>query len=189
MIKFGINLVDLAMINLKTKLSKTELKKIKTLYKRSFPKCERKPFAMILRSWCENRGEIYGVFNGDKFAGLVLTLISPNAVLIDYLAILPKFQSQKIGGAVLSNLMQIYKDKAIFCEIESTENVWENSLKFRRKRFYLKNGLFDTGIKISLWGVKMELLSNRKNAKFDEYFEIYRHAYGDKFELKIKQII
>lgn len=176
------------MINLKTNLSKTELKKLKVLYKRAFPKSERKPFAMILRSWCENRGEIYGVFSGDKFAGLVLTLISPNAVLIDYLAILPKFQSQKIGGAVLSNLMQIYKDKAIFCEIESTENVWENSLKFRRKRFYLKNGLFDTGIKISLWGVKMELLSTKKEASFDEYFRIYRHAYGDKFELKIKNL-
>ncbi|MBR6952996.1 MAG: GNAT family N-acetyltransferase [Campylobacter sp.] len=144
------------MINLKTKLSKTELKKLKILYKRAFPKSERKPFAMILRSWCENRGEIYGVFSGDKFAGLVLTLISPNAVLIDYLAILPKFQSQKIGGAVLANLMQIYENKTIFCEIESTENLenFEKSNKFRRKNFYLKNGFKNLGIKISLWGVK-----------------------------------
>lgn len=188
MIKFGINLVDLAMINLKTKLSKTELKKIKTLYKRSFPKCERKPFAMILRSCAEQKGEIYAVYKNAKFVGLCVSLISSGAVLIDYLAILPKFKAQKIGGAVLSNLMQIYKDKAIFCEIESTENVSENSLKFKRKRFYLKNGLFDTGIKISLWGVKMELLSNRKNAKFDEYFKIYTYAYGANFNPKIKQI-
>lgn len=188
MIKFGINLVDLAMINLKTKLSKTELKKIKTLYKRSFPKCERKPFAMILRSCAEQKGKIYAVYKNAKFVGLCVSLISPGAVLIDYLAILPKFKAQKIGGTVLSNLMQIYKDKAIFCEIESTENVWENSLKFKRKRFYLKNGLFDTGIKISLWGVKMELLSNLKNAKFDEYFKIYTYAYGANFNPKIKQI-
>lgn len=178
------------MINLKTNLSKTELKKLKILYKRAFPKSERKPFAMILRSWCENRGEIYGVFSGDKFAGLVLTLISPNAVLIDYLAILPKFQSQKIGGAVLTNLMQIYENKTIFCEIESTENLenFEKSNKFRRKNFYLKNGFKNLGIKISLWGVKMELLSTKKEASFDEYFQIYRHAYGDKFELKIKNL-
>ncbi|MBR4140791.1 MAG: GNAT family N-acetyltransferase [Campylobacter sp.] len=178
------------MINLKTKLSKTELKKLKILYKRAFPKSERKPFAMILRSWCENRGEIYGVFSGDKFAGLVLTLISPNAVLIDYLAILPKFQSQKIGGAVLANLMQIYENKTIFCEIESTENLenFEKSNKFRRKNFYLKNGFKNLGIKISLWGVKMELLSNHKNAKFDEYFKIYTYAYGANFNPKIKQI-
>ncbi|MBQ9876647.1 MAG: GNAT family N-acetyltransferase, partial [Campylobacter sp.] len=178
------------MINLKTNLSKTELKKLKILYKRAFPKSERKPFAMILRSWCENRGEIYGVFSGDKFAGLALTLISPNAVLIDYLAILPKFQSQKIGGAVLTNLMQIYENKTIFCEIESTENLenFEKSNKFRRKNFYLKNGFKNLGIKISLWGVKMELLSTKKEASFDEYFQIYRHAYGDKFELKIKNL-
>ncbi|MBR7048099.1 MAG: GNAT family N-acetyltransferase [Campylobacter sp.] len=178
------------MINLKTKLSKTELKKLKILYKRAFPKSERKPFAMILRSWCENRGEIYGVFSGNKFAGLVLTLISPNAVLIDYLAILPKFQSQKIGGAVLANLMQIYENKTIFCEIESTENLenFEKSNKFRRKNFYLKNGFKNLGIKISLWGVKMELLSNHKNAKFDEYFKIYTYAYGANFNIKIKQI-
>ena len=178
------------MINLKTNLSKTELKKLKILYKRAFPKSERKPFAMILRSWCENRGEIYGVFSGDKFAGLVLTLISPNAVLIDYLAILPKFQSQKIGSAVLSKIMQIYSEKSIFCEIESTENLQNslNSAKFKRKKFYLLNGLFGTGVKISLWGVKMELLSTKKEASFDEYFQIYRHAYGDKFELKIKNL-
>lgn len=47
------------MINLKTNLSKTELKKIKTLYKRSFPKSERKPFAMILRSCAEQKGVSY----------------------------------------------------------------------------------------------------------------------------------
>ncbi|MDA3089846.1 GNAT family N-acetyltransferase [Campylobacter sp. CS_ED2] len=178
------------MINLKTKLSKIELKKIKTLYKRSFPKCERKPFAMILRSCAEQKGEIYAVYKNAKFVGLCVSLISPGAVLIDYLAILPKFKAQKIGGAVLSNLMQIYENKTIFCEIESTENLenFEKSNKFRRKRFYLKNGLFDTGIKISLWGVKMELLSNRKNAKFDEYFKIYTYAYGANFNPKIKQI-
>lgn len=178
------------MVNLRKNLAKSELKKVKILYKRAFPKAERKPFAMILRSWCENRGEIYGVFSGDKFAGLVLTLISPNAVLLDYLAILPKFQSQKIGGAVLANLMQIYENKTIFCEIESTENLenFEKSNKFRRKNFYLKNGFKNLGIKISLWGVKMELLSNHKNAKFDEYFKIYTYAYGANFNPKIKQI-
>ena len=178
------------MINLKTKLSKTELKKIKTLYKRSFPKCERKPFAMILRSCAEQKGEIYAVYKNAKFVGLCVSLISSGAVLIDYLAILPKFQSQKIGSAVLLKIMQIYSEKTIFCEIESTENLQNslNSAKFKRKKFYFSNGLFSTGIKISLWGVKMELLSSAKNAKFDEYFEIYRHAYGDKFELKIEQI-
>ena len=176
------------MINLKINLSKTELKKLKILYKRAFPKAERKPFAMILHSKAEQKGEIYAVFKNAKFAGLAIILISQDAVLLDYLAILPKFQSQKIGLAVISKIMQIYKNKAIFCEIESTENVSENSLKFKRKRFYLKNGLFDTGIKISLWGVKMELLSTKKEASFDEYFQIYRHAYGDKFELKIKNL-
>ena len=45
------------MINLKTNLSKTELKKLKILYKRAFPKSERKPFAMILRSLAEKKGE------------------------------------------------------------------------------------------------------------------------------------
>lgn len=178
------------MINLKTNLSKTELKKLKILYKRAFPKSERKPFAMILRSYAEQKGEIYAVFKNDKFAGLAIILISQEAVLLDYLAILPKFQSQKIGSKVLANLMQIYADKVVFCEIESTENSQNslNSAKFKRKKFYLSNGLFGTGIKISLWGVKMELLSTKKEASFDEYFRIYRYAYGDKFELKIKNL-
>ena len=178
------------MINLKTNLSKTELKKLKILYKRAFPKSERKPFAMILRSYAEQKGEIYAVFHGAKFAGLAIILITQEAVLLDYLAILPKFQSQKIGGAVLANLMQIHENKTIFCEIESTENLenFEKSNKFRRKNFYLKNGFKNLGIKISLWGVKMELLSNHKNAKFDEYFKIYTYAYGANFNIKIKQI-
>lgn len=178
------------MINLKTNLSKTELKKLKILYKRAFPKAERKPFVMILHSYAEQKGEIYAVFRGAKFAGLAIILISQEAVLLDYLAILPKFQSQKIGSAVISKIMQIYSEKTIFCEIESTENSQNslNSAKFKRKKFYLSNGLFGTGIKISLWGVKMELLSTKKEASFDKYFRIYRHAYGDKFELKIKNL-
>lgn len=178
------------MVNLKTNLSKTELKKLKILYKRAFPKSERKPFAMILRSYAEQKGEIYAVFRGAKFAGLAIILISQEAVLLDYLAILPKFQSQKIGSAVISKIMQIYSEKTIFCEIESTENLQNslNSAKFKRKKFYLSNGLFSTSIKISLWGVKMELLSTKKEASFDEYFQIYRYAYGDKFELKIKNL-
>ena len=86
--------------------------------------------------------------------------------------------------------MQIYGNKTIFCEIESTENLenFEESNKFRRKNFYLKNGFKNLGIKISLWGVKMELLSNFSKAKFDEYFEIYTYAYGENFKPKIKQI-
>lgn len=176
-------------IKLKTNFSKTELRKIKILYKRAFPKNERKPFAMILRSLADKKGEIYGVFKGFKFVGFCVTLISQNAVLLDYLAILPKFRNQKIGSYVLSNLMQIYGDKTIFCEIESVRNLQNsNSFKIKRKKFYLVNGLKDTNIQISLWGVKMELLSNIKQAKFDEYFEIYRYAYGEKIELKIKNI-
>ena len=178
------------MVNLRKNLTKNELKKVKILYKRAFPKSERKPFAVILRSCSEKKGEIYGIFENAKFVGLAITLNSPNAILIDYLAILPKYRSKKIGGAVLANLMQIYGNKTIFCEIENTENLenFSNSNKFRRKNFYLKNGFKNLDIKISLWGVKMELLSNFSKAKFDEYFEIYTYAYGENFKPKIKQI-
>ena len=48
----------------------------------------------------------------------------------------------------------------------------------RRKNFYLRNGLEDAGIEITLAGVPMELLTLGGKVSEAEYLDIYRETIG-----------
>lgn len=163
------------------------LYQIKELYLQAFPKEERKPFELIEKLQEEGKAQIFVVTDEEReFCGLAITLHNGNYVLLDYFAILPQKRGSGIGSCVIQLLKQRYKDKIFFLEIEETEKMEdvseeEQKLRVRRKRFYLENGMKDSTLRVSLFGVLMEILSDGTPLTFEEYYELYKTTVGENF--------
>lgn len=149
------------------------------LYLLAFPAAERKPWAMIRKMYRLGRTDIWCIVKDDRFAGLAITINSPDIILLDYFAVEKDRRGQGIGTAALKALLAHYDGKGFFLEIESTlENVPDIAMRLRRKAFYLSCGLAPMNTTATLFGVKMELLSNGCYLDYRGYKAFYREHYN-----------
>lgn len=149
------------------------------LYMTAFPASERKPVFMILRMYKKGTTDIWCLEKEGKFVGLGITINGPDLILLDYFAISAANRSHGIGSAALPVLMEHYRDKGFFLEIESTmEEAPNRQQRLRRKAFYLSCGLRELGAKACLFGVNMELLGVRCRLDYDGYKDFYRTNYN-----------
>lgn len=149
------------------------------LYRRAFPKYERKPFFMILRTRARGNADVWVIGKGRSFAGLAITMQNGELVLLDYFAVSEAQRGTGIGGEALRLLRQAYRGKRLFLEIESTQTEAENlPERLRRKQFYLRNGLTEMHTLVELFGVEMELLGFDCTLTFAEYSELYSRVIG-----------
>ena len=92
-------------------------------------------------------------------------------------------RGQGAGSEALQLLLALYNDRQFFLEIErpvdDAPNLEERIL---RKQFYLKNGMLETGIKIRLFGIPMELLTSRPGLTFEACRGMYRELYGPMYQ-------
>lgn len=160
--------------------TKEQLEKIKKLYIKAFPLCERKPFSMMLKKRSEKMMEIMCIEEDDgTFVGLAITVLYNDIVLLDYFAILDEQRCNGKGSQALKILTERYKDKRFFLEAESTkEECKDIAVRKRRKEFYLRNGMTETGIDVVLFGVPMELLTYNCMVSFEEYHTVYDKVFG-----------
>lgn len=148
------------------------------LYMGAFPASERKPVSMILRKAKQGVTDIWCVMKDGCFAGLAITINSPQVILLDYFAIREDQRGSGVGSEALASLLAHYSGKGLFVEIESTlTDAPDKAMRQRRKEFYLRAGLVPMGVEMKLFGVDMELLG--KGCKLD--FEGYRGFYHDNY--------
>ena len=163
--------------------------KIYSLYLSAFPKCERKPFSMILKMQRKGKTDLWYAEKNGKFAGFGATINGKDIILLDYFAIAKKRRGKGIGSEMLGALRNLYPEKGFFLEIEKVykdaENFEETS---RRKQFYLLNGMKEMGTDAKLFGVDMELLGYDCHLSFNEYREFYRTNYGEFAAKNIRHI-
>ena len=158
------------------RLSPAELPYFKSVYYDAFPKSEQKPMRFLLRSGKKEKIDLFLLRQGDENMGLTVTVPYRDLVLIYYLAVDPQKRGQGVGSQVMALWQAQYPGKRIFLEIERPEEGAENQAqRLRRKRFYLRNGLRETGLTVSVFGVPMEVLSLNGPVTFREYHSVYRH--------------
>ena len=63
--------------------------KLYLLYRRSFPRAERKPFPAILKKYRQGSTYIWCICRDDRFLGFASTMNSPDLIMLDYLVISP----------------------------------------------------------------------------------------------------
>ena len=166
----------------------TEIKQVYELYMEAFPKEERKPFELMEQKVKEGKMEILAI-EEDGFAGLAITVLYEDRVLLDYFAIAPDYREKGIGGKALQMLKERYKEKCFFLEIELIdEKAPNNAERIRRKAFYQRNGMKEVGVKVCLFGVDMELLTAEKSLTYEAYYEVYEKTFGVKLASNVKQI-
>ena len=153
--------------------------RIKRLYRRAFPKCERKPFSIIKEMSAKGKSDIWYFSDKDGFAGLITTINGSDTVLIDYLAVNEKRRGQGLGSEMLRLFFEKYSDFGIFLEIERPdESAKNNGERLRRREFYLRAGLTPMNTYAKLFGVDMELLGLNCQLDFDSYRNFYLKNYG-----------
>lgn len=167
---------------------KEELLQIRRLYMQAFPKAERKPFAMIKQKVQKGSMDILAV-RGENLAltGFAITLKYKDMVLIDYFAIAPEFRNRGVGSEALRLLREWYRDIRLFLEIEVVDPEAVNyEERRRRKQFYLRNGFSETGKFVSIFGVRMELMTYQCEISCQDYIQLYEHGLSKAFAEVIK---
>ena len=179
------------MVYLRQIENKIDKKNCYKLYKDSFPKFERKPFKFLLNNQKKNIYDLFVVEDDEKtFFGLAFLVKYNDLVLLDFLAIDKQFQGQTLGTQTLKKLQELYKDKKLIIEIESTtcgtaKNITQ---RIRRKSFYLKNNMCPQKYNIILNNCEMEILTFNGDVTFEEYFSIFLMLYNDKKANKYIQL-
>lgn len=159
---------------------KNTLAPLRKLYRKSFPCSEKKPFSMIIRKRNEGKAEILAAVNeSGEFLGMMITAFDDEYVLLDYFAVEPNKRGGGIGSELLEKLRERYAGKKIFLEIERVgSKQGDLEQKQRRKRFYKRCGLTETGLYTDLAGVEMEILSFGCEMSFVHYCEFYERYLG-----------
>ncbi|MCX4268291.1 MAG: hypothetical protein OSJ62_06455 [Lachnospiraceae bacterium] len=175
--------------------TKKELEQqVKELYLEAFPKEERKPYELMKQKQREGKMQIWAVVQEDKldFCGLAITILYRDIVLLDYFAICQDKRGKGIGSKILAKIKEKYAGKRLFLEIESVSerleglSKEERTIRERRKGFYSRNGMKETGLEVVLYGVSMEVLSAGGEIDFKEYLSLYVDTFGEKVAEKIK---
>ena len=154
-----------------------ELESLKKLYMASFPDNERKPFEMIERHEAEGKTRIQALFDDDDaFAGLLITLLGKDQLLIDYLAVEEERRDEGLGSKALDLFEQQNPSMPVIVEIEDPAD--GDPLKIRRRQFYERNGFHEMPFGVILFDVPMRLMVRNGDITFDEYFSLLVEILG-----------
>ncbi|MEG1835683.1 MAG: GNAT family N-acetyltransferase [Oscillospiraceae bacterium] len=168
--------------------TQNDIEFIKKIYDEAFPKSEKKPFNVIEKKAEKGTVEIL-VIKNDKPLGLVITAIYEDCVLIDYFAIDKNCRGNGVGSEAIRLIKEKYSGKKIFLEIERLDETAENNnQRIKRKNFYIKNGLVETGAFARAFGIPMEILSFGEKVTFEDYHKTFRKVFGFFPSLVIKKI-
>ena len=134
---------------------------------KDFPPDEIKPWRQIQALLKKNQYLCVGLFAREALRGYAFFASIPSDggltdYLLDYFAVLSSYRDRGLGGAFLSLLGQyIPQAGLIIIEAENPDDdrfPQEKETRLRRLRFYLRNGVLDTGVTAQVWGVEFRLL-------------------------------
>ena len=170
------------MIFLNTRTNGTAYRsQVFTLYHQSFPEIEKKPDDTL--EFLENQGkiEILALVDEEEFIGMAIHMITDHMALLDYFAISPQKQGQGYGSRAICSLLERFRNKQYIIEIEIQNAESEDAeIRKRRKAFYLRNGLKETGIFVNVYYTDLELLTPNGNLTYEEYVGMLTAILGKK---------
>ena len=126
--------------------------KTENLYLNAFPIEERFPFWILEECSKENNSTLYAILDNHEFIGMSYIVNCDESYYLMYLAVEPNLRNKKYGSKILSDLKERYK--ILFLSIDKPND----EMSIRRKKFYLKNGFYDTNKYYEDTGVCYEVL-------------------------------
>lgn len=156
------------------------LEAVKALYLTAFPKEEKKPFALMEQLAREGKMEIQAITEDEAFVGLAILMRAGNTALLDYFAIAEEKRCGGYGGRAIRAIQERYSENKLILEIEKEDPQAKNAAeRSRRKAFYLKNGLKETGLFANVYRTDFELITPDGALTFEEYVSFLRTILGE----------
>ena len=125
---------------------------LEELYLSAFPKEERFSFWILEDCSKEDNSDLYAILDNDKFVGMCYIVNCDGAYYLMYLAIQDELRNKKYGSKILEDLKEKYK--TLFLSIDKPID----EISIKRKKFYLRNGFYDTNNYYEDTGVCYEVL-------------------------------
>ncbi len=122
-------------------------KQLEMLYKTSFPEQEQIPWDELVPLIDKMYLDFTTYYEKDEIVGF--TVVFPYKTLnwFWYFAVKPELRGQGKGQEMLTIVIQKYKGKKFFLDLESTKQKCENmEQRISRHGFYLRNGFKDTNL-------------------------------------------
>lgn len=168
--------------------TRKQLRDVRRLYRKAFPRKERKPFSMIPRKQKTGDMEIFRIEDdAGMFLGLAVTALYRDIVLLNYFAVSPKARGKGVGSQALRLIEAHIGSRRLILEIERTDLPAENlEQRIRRKAFYLRAGMQAEPWRVWLFGVEMELLTKNGSVTFEEYLALYTHIFSARIQRFIR---
>ena len=132
---------------------------VRSLYESAFPKEEQIPWTDLMKL-VKSMSLDFSVYSEDgNLVGLTIVYPRPQFNWFWYFAVPETLRGNGIGQKILSQLLEKYKDQSNILDMESPEQVCENSMQRKRRHaFYLRNGFRDTGVGKSFKGIDYTIL-------------------------------
>jgi GNAT superfamily N-acetyltransferase len=144
---------------------------LKSLFEEAFPVSER-PMSMdaILLMLDQIPCDLLGVYpdeTPDTFVGFFFGIRAESGVYGVYYATDPKLRSTGIGSKAFKAILEYYDDIPFWFSYESTfEESGNAEQRERRRKFYLKNGFYETGWFAKMNGTEFIIASSKE--EFDK---------------------
>lgn len=166
---------------------KTEYKEeVIDLYENAFPDVEKKSFDWMMKLAQEGKMEIKAITEDNEFVGLIILMVTDTTALVDYFAIAEEKRCGGYGGKTIRAIAQYYGKKKLILEIEKEDPDASNAIdRKRRKMFYLKNGLKETGLFVNIYYTDFELLTLDGKLTFEEYVSFLKTILGEEAVAKL----
>lgn len=154
------------------------------LYDEAFPEQEKKPLQVMEELVADGKMEMLAMVDKDEFVGLAINLIDTeqNRALLDYYAIAPQKRNDGYGSKGLEILLDRFKGQKYIFEIETQDENADNAEdRKRRKAFYLRNGLKETGLFVNVYDTDFEILTPDGELTFWEYVDFLREVMYEEY--------
>ena len=157
-------------------------KEVIKLYNEAFPKEEIIPIWLLKLLARKNKAKFYGIYDNEKFVGLIYNIYYKDIIFVFYLAINQELRGQGYGSKVLEFIKQKYSKYRIILSIEKLDKNSDNYMqRIRRKEFYIKNGFKDANYTIKERNVIYEMLYYNeadKKVTLQEFQEMMKDYFG-----------
>ena len=148
------------MMRAKKLTSTTALdEQIQALYETAFPVEEQIPYKDLMVLMEKMPLDFTAYYDGEEFVGFTIVYARKTFNWFWYFAVREELRGKGLGQQILTMLIEEYKDCTNILDMESPDQVCENSEQRKRRcAFYLRNGFRKTGLGKSFDGIDYTIL-------------------------------
>lgn len=125
------------------------------------------------------KADFFGVFDKEKFIGLLYCVYDQDIVYVFWFAVNDKVRGGGYGSKILQEFIRLNEGKRIVLNIEDTKAPCSNQKqRDRRKRFYKKNGFKECHYRVVEKKESFEMFYYGENVTKEEYERLLKRFFG-----------